>query len=71
MTSFVAPTASVICEFVLNLSPVVGEDDERDLLGVHEHASHYIQDVLDRGQREAQTLGPGKHVLADRFFARD
>ena len=57
MTSFVAPTASVICEFVLNLSSVVGEDDERDLLGVHEHASHYIQDVLDRGVTGGSDLG--------------
>jgi hypothetical protein len=45
-----------------------GEID-RDL-GMHEHVVLYVQAIHDPGQREAQTLGPGKHVLRDCFFAR-
>ena len=45
-----------------------GEID-RDL-GMHEHVVLYVQAIHDPGQWEAQTLGPGKHVLRDCFFAR-
>ena len=55
-----------IYEFVRNSSKDAGD---QDLLGMHKHALLHVQDVHDHGQPEAQALGPGKHDLADCFFA--
>jgi len=41
------------------------------LIGMHEYGVLYLQDLHDFGQRKAQTMGPGKRVLANGFFACD
>ena len=61
-------TRHFIREFVRNTSPIGRKGADRNF-GMHEHSVLDVQDVHDLGQWEAQTLGPGKHVLRDCFFA--